>query len=64
MKIINTDNFGSDYPNERFVTNLPVMSKEHAEAVCDAINKPLGEFDSRFWLVVPDDYQLQPGFQP
>jgi hypothetical protein len=25
-KIVNTDNFGGDYPNERFVKNLPVFS--------------------------------------
>jgi hypothetical protein len=64
MRIIETDNFGGDYPDEQFV-NLPPMSREHAEAVCAAINAACsGEHARRWWRVVGDDYKLLPGFEP
>ena len=63
-KIVNTDNFGGDYPNERFVENLPFLSREHAKSICDAINAGLPEHYHRYFKVVEDDYQLQPGFEP
>lgn len=58
-----TDNFGGDYPNEQFVS-LPSLSKEHAQKVADAINAGFPDGHRRFWVVVQDDYQLQPGFEP
>ena len=63
MLIVETDNYGRDYPNEKFV-NLPRMSESHAEAVAAAINKGFGEHCDRYWLVVPNDYKLVPGFEP
>lgn len=63
MKIVNTDNYGGDYPNESFV-NLPSMTKEHAKRVADEINKGFGEHCHRYWKVVDDDYKLAPGFEP
>lgn len=63
MQIIETDNFGGDYPAETFV-NLPRMTKEHAERVADAINGGFPEDASRYWRAVDDDYTLQPGFEP
>lgn len=63
-KIINTDNFGGDYPNEKFVENLPVMNDEQARVIADAINSTQHEHASRYFRVVPDDYKLQPGFEP
>lgn len=63
MKIIETDNFGGDYPNESFV-NLPSMSKEHAKKVANAINQGFPEHYFRYWRVVENDYILQPGFEP
>ncbi len=63
-KIVETDNFGGDYPDEKFVT-LPVMTKEKAEAIADVINKNLsGAHCDRYWTVVKDDYTLSPGFEP
>jgi hypothetical protein len=62
MRIVETDNYGGDYPDEKFL-NLPRMSKEHAKAVCDAINKGFTNHH-RYWKVVENDYELQPGFEP
>ena len=63
FKIIHTDNYGGDYPDEKFVTELPCMTEEKANLVCDAINKGR-EDDRRYYKVVPSDYVLQPGFEP
>ena len=63
MRIVETDNFGRDYPDESFV-NLHNMTKEHAERVVDAINKGFPENYFRYWKVVENDYKLQPGFEP
>lgn len=65
MKIVETDNFGGDYPNEKFV-NLPKMSEEGCQIVADSINKVLCNNDhcTRFWKVVEDDYKLIGGFEP
>ena len=65
MKIVETDNYGSDYPNEKFV-NLPRMSVDDAHLVCKAINKACFKSDEapRHWIVVPDDYKLKPGLEP
>lgn len=60
-RIVETDNYDGDYPNEKFV-NLPPMSNEKAEFIASAINRCL--CSSRYWKVVSDDYQLQPGFEP
>lgn len=63
MKIVETDNFGGDYPNEKFL-NLPPLTREHAKEICKAINDGFPLNESRYWKVVPDDYKLQPGFEP
>lgn len=63
-RIIETDNFGGDYPNESFL-NLPPMPKEKADAICALINCALSGPDSlRYWKVVDNNYVLQPGFEP
>ena len=64
FRIVNTDNFGGDYPDERFVENLPRLTQAHAELVCKAINAGLPENHDRYFKVVPGDYVLQPGFEP
>ena len=64
MKIVNTDNFGGDYPDESFV-DLPPLSKSLANSLCIAINKAWsGDHSQRYWKVVDDDYILSPGFEP
>jgi len=64
-RIVETDNFGGDYPDESFV-GPPFQSQAVAQKIADLIN---GEFahDShkpRYWKVVEGDYKLQPGFEP
>ena len=68
MKIIETDNYDGDYPDEKFV-NLPTMTEEHATKVADAINDGFNDSkrdieSSRYWRVVKNDYKLRPGFTP
>jgi hypothetical protein len=63
-KIIHTDNFAGDYPDEKFVTGLPRLNAEQAKVICDAINSTQPETTDRFYVVVDDDYVLQPGFEP
>jgi hypothetical protein len=62
MRIVNTDNFGGDYPNESFI--LWPMRKDCAEKIADALNENAGPHASRFYKVVENDYVLQPGFEP
>ena len=64
MRIIETDNFDGDYPNESFV-NLPSLPLEAAERLADIINGCCsGATAHRYWRVVDNDYKLQPGFEP
>jgi hypothetical protein len=65
MKIMHTDNFGGDYPDEKFVEGLPSgLSREAMQRIANAINQETGLNWPRYYQVVPDDYQLQPGFEP
>lgn len=65
FRIVETDNFGGDYPDEKFATPYKLTYRE-----ADAVAKLMNSFwcddatASRYWKVVPDGYQLQPGFQP
>ncbi len=64
-KVVETDNFGGDYPNEKWATPYSFTYAFQAQNVADALNTALsGEGASRFWKVVPSDYELQPGFEP
>jgi hypothetical protein len=63
MKIVNTDNYGGDYPAEWFL-NVHFTRKHRAEVVAEILNLDEGEDASRYWRVVEDDYVLQPGFEP
>jgi hypothetical protein len=62
-KIVETDAFCRDYPDERFL-NLPPMSKERCERICSIINAAMTEHCDRYWKTVPKDYVLEPGFEP
>jgi len=64
MKLIHTDNFGGDYPDEKFVTGLPPLGEDTLQKMADLINGGMGNTTSRYYKVVPDDYKLQPGFEP
>lgn len=65
MRIVETDNFCSDYPNEQFVNIPPIFRARDAQAVVDAINYACGgDGAPRFWKVVENDYVLAPKFEP
>jgi hypothetical protein len=65
MRIIETDNFGRDYPNERFIA-VNIESQEMAETMAEALVAKYSMHPSadRYYRVVPDDYKLSPGFEP
>lgn len=63
-KIVETDNFGGDYPDESFL-KLPGLSKHEADMIAATINEACGgENKPRYWKVVREGYKLQPGFEP
>ncbi len=60
-KIIETDNFGGDYPNEEWATPY-LFSREDAAILRECFNSLLsGDRCPRYWREVPEDYELQPG---
>jgi len=63
MKVVETDNFGGDYPNEKFL-NIPNVTADAAERICAALNEAVSPDHPRYWKSVPDEYVLQPGFEP
>lgn len=63
MRIVNTDNFGGDYPNETFL-GLPNLPKDDCDAICEILNRNAGEDCPRYWKTVEENYILQPGFEP
>lgn len=63
-RIVNTDNFGRDYPNESFTEDAPFILKELAQARADELNGEGGDYDPRYFMVVELPYELQPGFEP
>lgn len=58
-RIIETDNYGGDYPNESF--HGPRMTFEDCEATVEIWNKSTGPNADRYYRTVPTDYKLQPG---
>lgn len=63
MKIIDTDNFGGDYPAETVIA-AELKSQYFADLICKLLNEDGGLNSSRYYKVVPDDYKLLPGFEP
>ena len=61
MKIVDTDNYGGDYPDERVIAE-GITNERFGVVMVDALNKHF--CDTRFYKLVPDDYKLQPGFEP
>lgn len=61
-RVVNTDNFGSDYPNERFV-GPECSTKAEAQTLADGSNGP-HDYSSRWHKVVELPYTLKPGFEP
>jgi hypothetical protein len=63
MKIIDTDNFGGDYPDEKVIADN-ITNKTFGEVMVKALNDYVGEESSRYYQLKEDDYVLQPGFEP
>lgn len=61
--IVETDNFGRDYPDERFICK-DIPNKELAEIICEAINNSKYCSYNRWHIVIDSNYKLQPGFEP
>jgi len=62
-RIVETDNYCGDYPNESF--EGPVFqSFARAEMVADLMNEEGGKSSLRFYKVVSSSYELAPGFEP
>lgn len=67
FRVVDTDNFDGDYPDEKFVG--PRLTRKDAEAVAAACNRNgSGPLADRFFKLVEDSvakpYKLQPGFEP
>lgn len=64
MKIIDTDNFGGDYPDEKVVADN-ITNRDFGELMTAALNDMYVYPDSpRYYKLVEDGYVLQPGFKP
>ena len=64
FKVVETDNFGGDYPNEKFATPYS-FTRFQARGVAELFNSMFGgEHAPRYWKVVELPYELQPGFEP
>lgn len=61
-KVIETDNFAGDYPNESFL-NIPLVNEAEAIKIAAAINNSFHENSPRYWMAVSSDYELEPGFE-
>ena len=61
-RVVDTDNFGGDYPNEEWVG--PPCRKDTAEKVAQAFNAENNHNSLRYYKVVQLPYTLQPGFEP
>jgi hypothetical protein len=63
-RIVNTDNFNGDYPNESFTDDRTYGSKAWAQKRADALNANTGDYSPRYFKVVKLPYELAPGFEP
>ena len=61
--IVDADNFGGDYSNERFVVTT-WLSKESAEAIAKILNDESGLNSPRYYKVVERGYKCLPGLEP
>ena len=65
-KIVETDNYAGDYPDEKFVNVPSSPNHKKMQDIADAINASFctRDYAPRYWKVVEDNYKLQPGFEP
>ena len=62
MKIIETDNFGRDYPDEKLIASG--ITDPRLGRLMVAGIQTTDPNDPRYYRLVDDDYKLQPGFTP
>jgi hypothetical protein len=61
FRIVETDNYGGDYPDEQWA--MPYhLREEAAKEIARVLNNYL--CDSRYFKVVNVGYELAPGFEP
>lgn len=63
FRVVETDNFGGDYPNESFHGPC-CRTKTAATGIAEACNSASNEHSIRYYKVVELPYALQPGFEP
>jgi len=65
-RLVDTDNFGGDYPDEKWAVHGSFFDKYEAEEIQNILNRVLhpGSNSARFIKVVTMPYQLKPGFEP
>jgi hypothetical protein len=63
MKIIDTDNFGDDYPDEQVIADN-IKDAHLGEIMLKALKGTVGPESPRYYRLVEDDYILLPGFKP
>lgn len=61
-RIVDTDNFEGDYPDEKFVGD-EYKTEQEAQVRADELNVG-GDYAARYYKVVELPYKLQPGFEP
>jgi hypothetical protein len=73
FKIVNTDNFGGDYPDEAVLGTMDadgkfrpkLVSARRAKDIADVLNlENIGDCAPRYWAVRTDDYELRGPFEP
>lgn len=63
MRVVKTDNFDADSFTEEFET--PEMFESDARLHARKMNEIYGgDHEPYFWKVVPNDYELNQGFEP
>lgn len=60
--VVDTDNFGGDYPDEKWV--FCHCTLHEAEDFADALNDTEDMYSPRYFKVVDLPYTLKPGFEP
>ncbi len=72
-RILETDNYGSDYPNEYFISfidsegnsyPLEFNCKEEAQVIANAFNQIRYNGNNRFFKEVEKNYKLTGSFEP
>ena len=61
-RIVDTDNLGGDYPDEKFL--LWPMPEEDAKDIARILNHRAGPDARRCYKAEEDGYVLAPGFEP